>query len=310
MGNRGWRPGATVLIWVLVSACRPEPALPSRPQVPVAVVNGEAIDLNDFNLRFQRSWTQTQAGEEPPLEVKLYYLRGEIEECLVVQEAKRLGLLLSEAEFEKAFQEIRKDYSDQDFAQLLIDEYIDLEEWKESLRRQLLIQKVTDQALDDRIEISAGQVADYYQAHAEAFSQPAQVHARQAVLVSLEEAQAFRRKVLGGEDFSALAQTQSQGPEAEKGGDLNWLSPGQILRPLDQVLFALPTGKLSDPVRTDYGVHVLQVLERREARTPALAEVEPMIRKQLRDQERERLYRKWIQELMLRAKIRINYPLL
>lgn len=310
MGKRGFWPGAAVWLGALVSACRPEPALPSRPKVPVVVVNDETIDLQDFNLRFQRSWTPDQAGEEPPLEIKLYYLRGQIEECLVVQEAKRLGLAVTEPEFEQAFQAIRKNYSDQDFTQLLIDEYIDLEEWKAGLRRQLLIQKVTDQALDDRIQIPADQVADYYRAHAEEFSQPAQVHARQAVLGSLEEAQAFRKKVLGGEDFSALARAQSQGPEAEKGGDLNWISPGQILRPLDQVLFALPIGKLSDPIRTDYGFHVLQVLDRREARTPGLAEVEPRIRRQLRDQERERLYRKWIQELWFRAEMRINYALL
>ena len=310
MGNRGLWPGAAVWLGVLVSACRPEPALPNRPKVPVAVVNDEMIGLQDFNLRFQQNWTPSQVGEEPPLEVKLYYLRGQIEECLVAQEAKRLGLFVTEAEFEQAFQSIRKNYSDQDFTQLLIDEYIDLEEWKTGLRRQLLIQKVTEQALDDRIQISADQVADYYRAHAEEFSRPGQIHARQAVLRSLEEAQAFRMKVLGGGDFSALARAQSQGPEAEKGGDLNWLSPGQILRPLDQVLFALPFGKLSDPVRTDYGFHVLQVLERREARTPALAEVEPMIRRQLRDQERERLYQQWIQELWSRAKIQINYALL
>lgn len=290
-------------------ACQPEPTAPRRSQLPVAVVNGEPITLSEFNLRVQRSWTQTAAGAEVPMEIKLYYLEGQIEERLVAQEAERVGLSVSEAELEQAFRTIRSEYSDPDFAQLLIDEYIDLEEWKAGLRRQLLIQKITDLALNDRIEVSSDQVADYYRKHVEEFAQPVQVHARQAVLSSFEEAKAFQLRVQAGEDFSVLAQAQSRDPAVEQAGVLKWFSPGQMPRPVERALFSLPPGKVSDPIRTDYGFHVLQVLERREARTLTLAEVEPVIRRRLREAERERLYREWIRGIWARARIEINYSL-
>jgi parvulin-like peptidyl-prolyl isomerase len=277
--------------------------------VPLTVVNGEPIELKTFNNWVQRNWS-AESNEEPPLEVKLYYLRGQIEEFLVLQEAKRLGVEVSQAELDQAIRAVKEDYSEPAFAQLLIDEYVDWDEWKELLRRQLLLKKVTDLALNDRIEIPASAVAAYYQKHAQELAQPAQVHARQAVLGTEEEADHFRMRVMLGENFTKLAQALSQGPEAEKGGDLGWVSPGQTLRPLDRVLFSLPEGKVSEPVRTDYGYHVLQVVERRNARVPGLDEMKPMIERQLRAEARERLYRQWVAEIWLRAKIKINYQLL
>jgi len=309
--NPAWRLCSAALF--LLSACRspdPSPGRPAPRGAPLAEVNGEAIDLNAFQGRFQRSWTLADSGEEPPLEVKQYYLRGQIEECLVLQEAQRLGLEVTPAELEREIQSIKQDYSEPAFAQLLIDEYIDWDEWKESLRRQMLIRKAMDLALNDRVEVSDKAVAAFYQKHAEELAQPAQVHARQAVVGSQEAADQFRTRVLLGEDFGKLAKTMSQGPEADQGGDLGWLSPGQILRPLDRVLFTLPAGKIADPVKTDYGWHVLLVVERREARVPSLLEMKPAIEKKLRAGWRERLYKMWVAEIWLRSRIKINYQLL
>ena len=306
--NRFPRSGLALLL--LLSACRPSPATRGRQTVPLAVVNGEPIELNAFNNRVQRSWGSAESGEEPPLEVKLYFLRGQIEESLVLQEAKRLAVEVSQAELDQAIQQVKSDYSEPAFAQLLIDEYIDWDEWKESLRRQLLLKKVTDLALNDRIEIPPRAVAAYYQKHLEELAQPAQVHARQAVFITQEEAANFRTRVMLGEDFTKLAKATSLGPEAAKGGDLGWVSPGQILRPLDRMLFSLPEGRVSEPVRTDYGYHVLQVVERRDARVPPLAEMRPVIEQQLWAEVREKLYRGWVAEIWLRARIRINYQLL
>jgi parvulin-like peptidyl-prolyl isomerase len=302
-----WRFGFAFLLGL--AACRPGPPARGRQSVPLAVVNGEAIELNAFNNRVQRSWN-SESNEEPPLEVKLYYLHGQIEECLVLQEARRLGVEVSRAEEDEAVGAVKADYSEPAFAQLLIDEYIDWDEWQESLRRQLLLEKVTDLVLNERIEIPADAVAAYYRQHAEELAQPAQVHALQAVLATEEEADNFRLRVMLGENFTKLAKSLSQGPEAEKGGDLGWLSPGQVLRPLDRALFSLSPGKVSDPVHTDYGFHVLLVVERRDARVPGLAEMKPVIERQLRAEARERLYRQWVAELLLRARIKINYQLL
>jgi foldase protein PrsA len=303
-------PGRSALaLLLLLAACRPGPPGRARPSSPLAAVNGETVELKTFNNRVQRNW-RAESNEEPPLEVKLYYLRGQIEECLVLQEATRLGVEVSQAELDQAVRAVKADYSEAAFAQLLIDEYIDWDEWTESLRRQLVLKKVTDLALSDRMEIPASAVAAYYQKHAEGLAQPAQVRASQAVLNTEEEANHFRMRVMLGENFAKLAKTLSQGPEAEQGGDLGWVSPGQILRPLDRVLFSLPAGKVSEPIRTDYGYHVLQALERRDARVPGLDEMKPMIEQQLRAEERERLYRQWVAELWLRAKIKINYQLL
>lgn len=111
----------------------------------------------------------------------------------------------------------------------------------------------------------------------------------------------YRRRVLRGlDDFAALAREHSQDGSAKQGGDLGWASPGRYVPEFEEVLARLEPGGVSEPVVTRFGVHLIQLQERREARlTPR--EQRDMVRDTVRERKFEEAYASWAQELRARA---------
>ena len=107
----------------------------------------------------------------------------------------------------------------------------------------------------------------------------------------------LRNRIEQGEDFAALARAHSEDPgSAGNGGDLGWLSPGQTVPEFEKAVAALKPGELSAPVRTSYGVHLIQVLERRvrdvgEERSQANA------REQIHARKADERYEQWARQL-------------
>jgi peptidyl-prolyl cis-trans isomerase C len=77
---------------------------------------------------------------------------------------------------------------------------------------------------------------------------------------SLEKAKALRARIVGGEDFAAVAKAESDDKgSGVNGGDLDFFGRGQMTPPFDQAAFSLPEGKISDPVRSQFGYHLIEV---------------------------------------------------
>lgn len=77
--------------------------------------------------------------------------------------------------------------------------------------------------------------------------------------------QRLRERIVNGEDFAALARANSNDPRsATQGGELGWVSPGDLVPPFEKAMDALPVGGLSEPVQSQFGWHLIEVLERRE----------------------------------------------
>ena len=108
-----------------------------------------------------------------------------------------------------------------------------------------------------------------------------EVHARHILLESQEEAKAVIEELQGGADFATLAQERSTGPSAQSGGDLGYFHRGQMVPEFGEAAFALEPGEITtEPVQTQFGWHVIKVLDRRTAE-PTFAESEPQLRQEL-----------------------------
>ena len=102
-----------------------------------------------------------------------------------------------------------------------------------------------------------------------------QTHARHILLAispqrsddeARQQLEQLRQRIRGGEDFAELARTHSDDKaSAERGGDLGWVSPGMLVPPFEQAMNALKPNEMSAPVKTQFGWHLVQVLERRQA---------------------------------------------
>lgn len=137
-----------------------------------------------------------------------------------------------------------------------------------------------------------------------------QNHARHILLrvgAGLSERQAaerleeLRQRVQRGQaDFAALAREYSQDGSAKSGGDLGWAGPGRYVPEFEQALDALRPGEVSQPVVSRFGVHLIQLLERREAKLTQ-REQRDMVRDQVREKKLDEAFTNWIREARGRA---------
>jgi len=111
----------------------------------------------------------------------------------------------------------------------------------------------------------------------------------------------YKRQIEAGKaDFAKLAREHSQDASATEGGDLNWVSPGMFVPEFEEVMNKLQPGQIADPTITRFGVHLIQVLERREAPISE-RELRDMARNSLREKKFDETYQLWAQEVRGRA---------
>ncbi len=128
----------------------------------------------------------------------------------------------------------------------------------------------------------------------------------------LNEAQArarlldFKKRVQAGQaDFAALAREHSQDGSAAQGGDLGWANPGMFVPEFEGVMNQLAPGEVSEPLLSRFGLHLIQLLERRQAKLSE-AEQRESVRALLREKKRDEAAQAWTQELRGRAYVELR----
>jgi peptidyl-prolyl cis-trans isomerase SurA len=118
----------------------------------------------------------------------------------------------------------------------------------------------------------------------------------------------FKRDIVNGRNtFEQLARDNSEDGSAAQGGDLGWTSPGSLVPEFEEAVNALAPGGISDPVASRFGVHLIQLIERREiALEPK--QVREQARNILREQKFEAAYVEWMRELRARAYVELREP--
>ena len=144
-----------------------------------------------------------------------------------------------------------------------------------------------------------------------------QSHARHILLrpsPQLSEAAAvarladFKKRVETGQaDFAQLAREFSQDASAREGGDLGWAAPGLFVPEFEDAMSALAPGKISDPLVSRFGVHLIQLLERRQS-TLTQRQQREVVRNLVREKKLDESYAAWAQEVRGRAYVEFRDP--
>jgi peptidyl-prolyl cis-trans isomerase SurA len=118
----------------------------------------------------------------------------------------------------------------------------------------------------------------------------------------------FKRRVQAGTaDFASLARDNSQDASAKEGGDLGWSRPGQFVPEFEEAMDRLSPGQISDPVVSRFGVHLIQVVGRRDSKLTQTEQREAA-RNVLREQRIEEAFTTWVQEVRARAYVEYRDP--
>lgn len=150
----------------------------------------------------------------------------------------------------------------------------------ESIRRAVLAQAMVE-GMDPQNSVTDEELQAAYE---EQYTAEAgkEYHARHILVEDEETAKDLIAQLQDGADFAELAKEHSTGPTGEKGGDLGWFAPDQMVPPFAEATQALEKGEVTDaPVKTRFGWHVIKLEDVRDAQPPALSEVRDQLRSQL-----------------------------
>jgi parvulin-like peptidyl-prolyl isomerase len=295
-------PGAALL----VAGCEAEQE--EQPLSPLIVINDQEISKADFLAAFEKTLQKDQplTGVERE-ELQRSFLVQLIDRELIHGEARRLHIEITEADIDAALQAYRQDYSGTSFETMLQDRGLTLEGWREELKESLIMEKLLEEAVYSRVDVTEKEVADYYQANRRQFDRPAQVRARQIVVADEAKGQEVLGLLRQGRPFAEIAAEYSLSPDAEQGGDLGFFARGEMPPEFDEVVFDLPVNRLSDLVKSDYGYHIFLVEEKRKAVRLKKKDVADEIRAILESQKKEDVYLDWLQEMRARAVISVDW---
>ena len=301
-----------VLLLTLM-ACRGGQEAPPAAVHPVATVNGERIELKEFEMKLAEEAALAK-GEEPLKAEQYARLKEEalsrlIEERVMLQRARALLITVGEAELDARIEEIRKDYADGSFDALFSSDTMSFSTWKKALLKRMLLEKVVAADVNVKVQVTETEAEGYYQANRKRYAADRRVRAVQIVVRDRDRAEAILKRLKAGEEFDKVAREVSIGPEAEKGGDLGFFEQGVMPEAIDRLVFSLPVGKLSGVVQSPYGFHIFKVLGREEGGGRKFAEAKERVISDLRKIKEAEAYERWLEGLKERASVVVNRPL-
>ena len=235
----------------------------------VAKVSGEEIKKEEFNRMFDifkaqyeqqfgtEVWEQELEGRKFGDVAREKLLDMLIDEKLQLHKAGEIGIVATDDEVNSEIENAKKYFdSEEKFNEFLKGQSIDLEYFKGSVRKELVINKLTDK-LTEKVAVTDEEIKAYYDTHQDEF---VSVKASHILLETKEEAEKMLQKVKAGENFAELAKQNSIDPTAkENSGDLDYFRHGDMLEPFEKAAFALKPGEISEIVQTDFGFHIIKV---------------------------------------------------
>lgn len=177
--------------------------------------------------------------------------------------------------------------------------YDELPEYKEQLEQfksDLLTQIVINKVLSE-VTITDEDAKKYYDENKSEFEAPERVAAKHILVSSEEEASKVKEEISNGLSFEDAARKYSSCPSKEQGGNLGEFSRGMMVPEFEEASFALPIGTVSEPVKTQFGYHLIQVDSRTDASTKAFEEVKDQVVNRLIQEGQKKKYFDFLDEL-------------
>lgn len=166
----------------------------------------------------------------------------------------------------------------------------------EVVKKEILTQLAVEDVLKT-VEVTDKDVEDYYNANKDMFKMPGMVSARHILVDTEEAAKEVEEKVKGGMSFEDAATEYSTCPSKAQGGNLGQFGRGQMVPEFEEAAFTLEVGALSEPVKTQFGYHLIKVESKKEAEQKSLEEVKDMIQAQLLQEKQAHEYMTFTEEL-------------
>ncbi len=321
----------------------PAPSTPSAAATPatptvqpqedkvIATVNGTNIMESQVQKRIDASYGQSLAKlaqQSPQMAaqqekiLRQNFVNQMISEILLDEQVKQAGIQVTEEEFQA---EMTKGLAAQNMTveqaqKVLADQGIDFQAWKEGPLREMRYNKLAREKIVGTVNVTDADVKKYYDENPKEFLLPERVRASH-ILVSTrptdpntdpnqlkvqakQKAEELLQKAKSGADFAALAKETSEDPGSKaNGGDLGLFPRGQMVKPFEDAAFALQAGEISNLVETQFGYHIIKVVERLAPMPIPFEEAKKAITEDLAQKKKSEAIRAYLESLRKSAKI-------
>ena len=281
----------------------------------LVVVNDEVVTQREFDKVYSPVKTNYESrfkGEELQKQLdnaKSMILEQLINSKLVISLAKKEKMEIKEEELKERIDKIKSYYESEDiFLQALNAKGTNLTEFQNEIKEQMLAQKLVEKEVASKIDVTPIEIKDLFEKNKEKMIAPKRVKTK-GILVrkkeqedktkedeSLKKIQEVASELKKGRDFSELAKEYSEGPYAEKGGEMGYIARGDTLPEIDEVLFSLKESEVSDVIETSLGYHLLLVEEIQEQRDLSFEEVSDYLKQQIYMKKFEENLLNWLEE--------------
>ncbi|NLM72822.1 MAG: foldase [Clostridiaceae bacterium] len=226
-----------------------------------------------------------------------------ITEKIVELEAKKAKISVTDKDVQKELDKMIEQVGGEEMFnfQLAYSGYT-MDQMKEELKNYLTIVKI----LEPKIEITDEEINSYFEENKDRFAQEEEVQASHILVDDEETANKVKKLLDDGGDFAALAKEYSKDGSAQSGGDLGYFTKGEMVQEFEDAAFSMEIGQVSEPVKSEYGYHIIKVTDKKEAQEATLENSKDEIKDILRNQKVNELYPTWITEMQEQYDIKNN----
>lgn len=288
----------------------------------IAVVNGVIIKRSDFDRDVKRYQRQLSMMGKPLTSSDISSLRQDVFDNLVnaellYQESQKAGGTVDDASVNQKIESIKKRFpADAEYQDWLTKMNLTEADLTAQIRRAVVIEQFVDKEIVQKISVSEEEMKAFYDSNPTFFKQPEQVKASH-ILIKVDanadpaqkaearkKIEGIQQKLKEGADFAELAKEFSECPSAPKGGDLGYFRRGQMVKPFEEAAFALNPGETSDIVETNFGFHIIKVVDKKpEMATPYDGVRKDRIEQRLKQERIQKELGDYVEKLKQNAKI-------
>jgi len=287
-----------------------------------ASVNGKLISKSQYERDlsvFQKRAAQEgrQLSDADLTTVKNRILENLIDTEVLYQQSQKEGVKVDDQAINEQIETIKKRFFDEAAYKKALEEMdVSEKEIRAQIRRGLAINQLLDTNVSQKITVTEEESKKYYNNKLNLFKQPEQVKASHILIKVAPDAEeskknqarkkieTVQKKVRQGEDFGLLAKANSEGPTAQRDGDLGYFNRGRMAKPFEDAAFALNVGEVSGIVETQFGYHLIKVTDKKTARTIPYKEVQLRLEQYLKKEKEKTEIQDYIENLKKSAKIK------
>ncbi|MED3984835.1 peptidylprolyl isomerase [Peribacillus simplex] len=214
---------------------------------------------------------------------------------LVELEAEKAGIKIKDEEIQKEIDTMVESYGDE---KSLKEQLEASGSSMEALKKDIVVYLQTKKLVEPRITVTDDEISTYFEDNKDTFAQAEQVEASHILVEDEKTAKKVAKEIAEGGDFAKLAAEYSTDTEtADNGGSLGYFGKGDMVEEFEDVAFDLDINKVSDPVKSEYGYHIIKVTGKKEAKKANLEDSKDVIKETLLSERLQEEYPVWLAEV-------------